>query len=61
MQWELKLFQQIKGLPFVTCEIVLFFVATFKWEDIICGPPWPLILLSVCSALTKHVNKALSL
>lgn len=47
MQWELKLFQQIKGFPFVTCEIVLFFVATFKWEDIICGPHWQLILVCV--------------
>lgn len=38
MQWELKLLQQINGFPFVSCEIVLFFVAGFKWKDMNCGP-----------------------
>jgi len=48
MQCELIFFYQIKGFPFVTCEIVLFFVATFKWEGIICGLSLPAADLAQC-------------
>lgn len=37
MQWELKSLQ-IKGFPFVSCELVLFFVAAFKGKDMNRGP-----------------------
>lgn len=29
---------QIKGFPFVSCELVLFFVAAFKGKDMNRGP-----------------------